>query len=446
MLGFCAGLVPGLHMNNIAALLTVYGTAVLGLFSIVESVAGEDRGAVLAACFISAAMVGHLFSEALTSTYIGIPAGDVVSVLPAHRLARAGLGALAVRTSIDGSLAGVIAGVVCLVPVCLLLGPPVGAYSWLRASMGAVVVLFTAVLVIFEGFPALRAGPDPQEALLKTLRASAIMLASGVLGTVVLHTDYFACGLPDLPWMDDGFVQKSSLLLPLFVGLFGLPSLMLSLGSGPMHVRNIGGVKLAGNAAGAKEVLLSVLGGAMVGWLPAMTAGSTATLCMPGAKDPEDESDIDSSRRFIWLYSSISACGAVLAVGALFVLMRARSGAMDAAAYFLGDAVSGGAIGGSAFPVIAVVLSMLLSACLSHSAALLACPRFDRAARIICSKSAAMAIIVFVCSLSVALTGARGALLMATACCLGLLTPMTGVRRVMLMGCLLVPVAITFIA
>lgn len=446
LLGFGAGLVPGLHMNNIAALLTAYGASVFGLFSAADAFAGPDRVAVLVASFVSAALVGHMFSESITSTYVGIPAGDVVSVLPAHRLARAGLGGLAVRTSVDGSLVGVIVGTLCLAPVCLLLGPPVGAYSWLRGSMGAVILMFSALLVVFEGFPSLRAGPDPQGSLCRLLRASIILLSSGVLGTIVLHTDYFACGLPDLPWMDRGFVQKSSLLLPLFAGLFGLPSLILSLGSRTVPVFGARGVKLAGSALGAKEVMLSVIGGAMVGWLPGMTAGSTATLCMPGAKDTEEESDIDSSRRFIWLYSSISACGAVLAVGALFVLMRARSGAMDAAAYFLGDSVSGGAISDSTSPVISMVLAMLLSACLSHSIALYVGPRFERARMVICSKTTTLAIIAFVCSLSVALTGTRGALLMATACCLGLLPPRVGVRRIMLMGCLLVPIAITFLA
>lgn len=47
--------------------------------------------------------------------------------------------------------------------------------------------------------------------------------------------------------------------------------------------------------------------------------------------------------------------------------------------------------------------------------------------------------------LSMILTGTRGALLLATACALGLLPPLIGVRRIQLMGCLLVPIMVLFL-
>jgi len=52
--------------------------------------------------------------------------------------------------------------------------------------------------------------------------------------------------------------------------------------------------------------------------------------------------------------------------------------------------------------------------------------------------------LVFVISLSFALTGVRGILVMSAAVCLGLHPPLVGVRRIQLMGCLLVPITIGF--
>jgi TctA family transporter len=52
---------------------------------------------------------------------------------------------------------------------------------------------------------------------------------------------------------------------------------------------------------------------------------------------------------------------------------------------------------------------------------------------------------VFVVVLSVWLTGIRGALVMATCASLGLMPPLIGVRRIQLMGCLLVPVGMLFL-
>ncbi|MGQ9587730.1 MAG: tripartite tricarboxylate transporter permease, partial [Thermoplasmata archaeon] len=108
LLGFAAGLVPGLHMNNIAAFLTAYAGAALAAFGALEKITGGTADRILVCCFISAALIAHLFGEAMTSTYVGIPSEDVVSVLPAHRLAKAGLGPVAVRASADGCLVGML--------------------------------------------------------------------------------------------------------------------------------------------------------------------------------------------------------------------------------------------------------------------------------------------------------------------------------------------------
>lgn len=441
LLGFSAGLVPGLHMNNIAAAMTAYASGVIGTFEFLGGFLGNAAAGLLIASFLSSAVVAHMFAEAITSTYLGIPAGDVVSVLPAHRLAKAGLGRAAVRASADGSLAGIITSVIVLFPMCVLMGDPVGLYGHLREIMGIITLVFSVILVASDAIPSLHRRNLARETILNATFSAAVFLTAGLLGFIVLETQYFSCGLPDFPWRSPEMVPKASLLLPMFAGLFGVPSLILSLGS-----RNVADVsdEVLDHAVTPhlKEVILSIAGGALVGWLPGMTSGSSATICSPTVRESVGKEDIDGSLRFIWLYASISSAGAVFAVGALFVILRARSGSMDAAALFLGMGEDGQAWTSHLPYMFAIVLSMVISAMVSHAVIGLLRSRLNTLHSLLCSKRVALGSLLFVCMLSIALTGSRGALLLATAASLGILPPQIGVRRIQLMGCLLVPITV----
>lgn len=439
--GFVTGLVPGLHVNNLAASTVAGAGTVLSVFASLGDAFGSDMCGLMASCFLVSALISHCFSEAVPNTYVGIPAGDVITVLPAHRLARAGMGWTAVRSSMDGSLAGVLLGLATLVPVSFVLGPSVGLYGSLKAVMGPLILTLSAALVLSDCF-SVRASLHPF--LSRVCRASkvlSIFLASGVLGFVVLDTNYFAC---DLPGCQDPFVPRSSLLLPLFAGLFGLPTILLSIGQTP--ARDLG-LPLACKlrpAARVGRLALSVAGGVLVGWIPGLTSGSSATLCSSLMRRPsEDATSADDSASFIWLCSAISTAGAVMSVGALFTILRSRSGVMDAVAAFVSPESAGENVAGLLVPA-ALLLSMVLATLLSYFAMAAARGRLKSIGRSLCSKRLSLCALAFICVLVAALTGLRGAFLLATACALGLLPPLVGVRRIHLMGCLLVPISVMF--
>lgn len=437
--GFAAGLVPGLHMNNIAAVLTAYSGATLAAFGSFGEAFGSDDVPLLITCFISAALMGHLFAESFTSTYLGIPAGDVVSVLPAHRLARAGLGEVAVRASADGSLCGALLAAVMLIPMCLLMGRPVNLYGWLSQAMGFIMLFVSVVLLYTEGW-----GIPRSNRAGKIAKAALLFGAAGILGTLVLCTDYCACEIPDLPLNDRGFVPRSSLLLPMFAGLYGVPGLLLGLRSTTVLDMACDSAEKTVHTPSRKDLMMSLLGGSLVGWMPGMTAGSSATVCAPSVREYSGGTEVSESVRFIWLYSSISASGAVLALGALFVILRARSGCMDAAQFFLGDRIEPESVIENSEALAVMMIAMLVAASIGHLMVSRLNPRMGRMRARLCSNKLAIASLVFVCSLSLVLTGTRGALVMVTAACLGLLPPLSGVRRIQLMGCLLVPITLMF--
>jgi putative membrane protein len=443
--GFLTGFVPGLHVNNLAAMVVACSASVSAFFALLGGPGGEGTSAILVGCFLVSALVSHMFSEAVVSTYLGIPSADTVSVLPAHRLARSGLGRAAVRVSAQGSIFGVLTGALSLPFVCVLLGPPVDAYALLKVVMGFVVACLSAVLVAFEGFG--RSSP-----VRRVLLAMAFFFLSGLLGLIVLDTNYFAAEMPDLPWMTSPFVNRSSLLLPMFAGLFGIPTILLSL-DGRSTAGERGMRERKGHEAGItvspglRDISVSSIGGLLVGWVPAMTSGSSATICSVGMRGVSSENGSnEEAARFIWLYSAISSCGAVLSVGALFAIARARSGIMQAVDTFLGGSAEGVNSLHSLQPFIALLLAMVIAAVASHHMLLsISAEALDRLRLVLCSRRAAVASMGFVVLLVLALTGTRGGLILLASASLGLLPPSFGLRRINLMGCLLLPISIAFI-
>ncbi|HEX7393085.1 MAG TPA: tripartite tricarboxylate transporter permease [Thermoplasmata archaeon] len=445
LVGFGAGLVPGFHMNNIAAGLCAYAGLALALFGSLASATGSDQAGLLTCCFVCAAMVSHLFSETITSAYVGIPAEDTVSVLPAHRLAKAGLGSVAVKVAADGCLAGLVLSLLVLFPLCAVMAPPVDLYGRLKSVMAFMVLAFSVVLVATEGFPSLKVARRVRDALRRMLAGASFFVLAGLIGVIVLMTNFYACAIPDMPWIDEPFVAKSSLLLPMFAGLFGIPGLLLSFGS--RSVLDIASDAAVGKGfgPGLREAATALLGGVIVGWMPGMTSGSAVTLCSPAVSELSSRDDVHESLRFIWLYSAVSAAGAVFAVGALFVISRARSGTMDAVRYFVGGESPQGSWHESAPIMAAILLAMVMAAVISHFILLSCDSRLTRMRRALCSDRLAMISLVFVVSLSIGLTGTRGAMLLVACTALGLLPPLLGVRRIQLMGCLLVPVELLFL-
>ena len=195
------------------------------------------------------------------------------------------------------------------------------------------------------------------------------------------------------------------------------------------------------------STVLSLAGGVLVGWIPGLTSGSSATLCSSVLRQPAEEaSDVEGSMRFIWLYSAISTAGAVLSVGALFTILRSRSGVMDAVTRFIPPEPVSASVSDMLAPA-AILLSMVLSALLSCIVMVRMRETLcRRVGMLLCSRSLAIGAVLFICSLVAALTGLRGVFLLATACSLGVMPPLIGVRRIHLMGCLLVPISLMFIS
>jgi len=158
-----------------------------------------------------------------------------------------------------------------------------------------------------------------------------------------------------------------------------------------------------------------------------------------GGGEPR-EGDPEADREFLFAAGAANAATGVFTFATLFTVFRARSGvaaAVDAIAAPVPpwDPVS------NLPPVFAgILLALAVSAVLAHAATKrLARPfaRFAtrvRYARIVRAVALALALGVFT------LAGPLGVLVLVAATVIGVGPPLLGVRRVHLMGCLLVPI------
>ena len=86
--GIATGLLPGLHVNNIALiLLSLSGTIVTSFSFLFDYGISEQFILVLISIYIISTSISHTFHDVIPSTFLGAPDPDTaLQVLPAHSL------------------------------------------------------------------------------------------------------------------------------------------------------------------------------------------------------------------------------------------------------------------------------------------------------------------------------------------------------------------------
>lgn len=275
--------------------------------------------------------------------------------------------------------------------------------------------------------------------------AVALFSMSGALGLVLLDAPGLAnmniiptamLGLPPWGWQ----------FMPLFTGLFGLPTLLISLSSThaiPPQLRDI--AERISRKRKARGLLFGTITGTLLGWFPGMTSGTAALLASQAsadAKTGEDEEDGGAAtEEFMVSVSAINTAHAVANFVALFVILKTRSGAAKAAQDILGDAlVPWTAVwpppGQLAMMLVAVLVSSVLAYFMTLRLGRFFATNFHRVPYRWLVGSVCLLLIVLVLIFS----GPLGLAIMVVATFLGSIPPTVGVRRVHLIGCLIVPI------
>lgn len=432
LVGIGTGLLPGVHMNNVALI----AVAVWPSLSVpLAAFAGADAILLLVA-MLAAASVAHGIASLLPSVFLGAPDSDTaLSVLPGHRLLAQGRGYEAVVLGTTGAMLAVVLALAFLLPFRLLLGSPVDAYDRVRPVMPFLLLFLVALLVATEA----RGDEDPRAACRRRLAAIGILLVSGLLGMIVLEPGFLS-----RTWRPIPFGGESLVLFPLFTGLFGLPTLVLSMGTrARLPPQDLGPPAPLPDWRRTRGLLSGTLAGAAVSWFPGLGGANATVIAQLLAGGEPRADDAQADREFLFAASAANAATSVFTFATLFVILRARSGVAAAVDLLAGGVSPWDPLG--QFPTLfaAILLAVTVSAAIAGTATVrLARPfalfagrvRYGRLAKGVASALVA-GVFLF--------TGPVGLLVLGTAAALGLVPPLVGVRRVHLMGCLLLPLLLS---
>jgi len=401
-LGTVTGLVPGLHVNNVAFVLVGVAPGV-----------GGPPTAVAAA--ILAAGVVHTFLSIVPGLVLGVPdAATAPGALPGHRLVLAGRGREAIRLSAVGSAVALAAAVVVALPLSRTVAAGRG---WLWAALPFLLAAIAGFLILAEPTRRGKVG------------GAVCLAAATALGFLVL--DLPASG----PLSPEG---SASMLAPVFGGLFGAPILLDALDArGAIPPQTAAELGLSPPAV-VRAALSGVGGGALVGYLPGVSAGVAAVLALGGAGG-SGPAGRGSDRAYVVATSAADTATAVFAVASLAVLGAPRSGVTVAV-----DALGGGpdAPPAPGLGLVGMVLVVVFAAGAGIVLLVTVGDRYLRVVRRLPRRPLVVGVLGLLFVLSVGFAGVVGGAVFCLAAAVGLVPPRVGARRVHLMGVLIGPVAL----
>lgn len=419
--GALTGLSPGLHVNNVAALvLSTQAAWSSFLAALVPDVSSDPATmGLLLSCFLLATAGSHAVFDFIPAVFLGAPTEDTaLATLPGHRLLLVGQGAKAVALAARGALLGTAFAVAMLVPLRFLLADPVALAEHFRpwTPVFLVGVLGSVLLSEWHG----------QKRVKRLVRAVWVQALAGGLGIAVLRGPIL--------------VDPEAVLFPLFSGLFGIPSLLLGLRARPGSIpyQRLEPLR-ALSREDARSALRGTIAGASVSWLPGLSGGAAATLASVGTRKNLGPS------QFMVVLGAVSTSTALLSVAVLFMIHRARSGAAAAVRGLSGDLAPWTTVWSTPPSLLLLVVSAVLATAMAAPlAAHLGRGVARRWSRSNPRRIAALSLLAVLILLAVA-TGPLGIALAGLASVVGLVPVALRVRRVHLMASLLIPVLLMYL-
>jgi putative membrane protein len=428
--GIATGLLPGLHVNNIALILLSLSGSIIAIFSFLFDLGiSENFILVLICIFIISTSISHTFHDVIPSTFLGAPDEDMaLSVLPAHSLLLEGKGYEAVALSAMGSYGAILFCFLLLFPIRFIIGEPLVFYETLKEIMFFVLLAITILMI---GTEKSRIELFHFKGILPSFIGMAfaffVFILSGFFGLIIL----------DMP-VDSPIGLSSPVLFPALAGLFGTPTLLTSLLTKPkIPKQTIEEPKL--NNKNKKSSILSVVTGSFGGILVSIIPGITSATGTIIAMNARGESD---KRQTIVTLSAVNTACAFFVVVVLFIILRSRSGATLAAMELISVSEWTDILipENLSYLLIAMLLGGTMSYFLTLKIGKIFANRFANVpySLIVKLTITLVSILVFL------FTGFIGILILIIATFIGLLPVEWGVRRSHCMGILLFPIMLYF--
>lgn len=399
LIGCMTGLIPGLHVNTIALLLLSAAPIFFG------------DSFILPSSLIVAASISHTFLNIIPSTFIGAPEEDTALVLlPAHAMLLEGNGYKAISISATGSLGAILFSFLIVIPFRFLFGS--SFYTIFKDLIPWILLAISIVLIATE------------KSMKHILSALFIFFLSGIFGVLIFDLS-----------LSSPIHAPASPLFPALAGLFGMPTLLLSLTERKIPPQSIEEADVDA-IEGGKGVGIGTISGCMVSILPGVTS-AVATIIALVTRGKRKKEDV------IITLSAVNTANAFFVIIALFVIERARSGAALAIQEMENILQWDGIIPPSSlcFFLIAIIVASIIAYYATKFLGKIIAKNISSIPYPILGKITILTLFFLI----LVFTGTMGICIFIVATFIGLLCLEFRVRRSLCMGILLLPILITYL-
>lgn len=385
--GTITGLLPGIHINLVSVLIT---SSLASLYFL---------PAPAIAVFIAAMAITHTFVDFIPSIYLGAPEEDTfLAVLPGHQMLKQGLGHEAAVITLRGSLLAIII-ILLFAPFFIFFLP--GFEEKIQPIVPFVLVFISLYIIV-------------REDKIKIVSALIVFLLSGILGYLALNTA----------------VEEP--LLPLLAGLFGSSALIVSI-KDKVSIKKQKLTPLKKIKLSPSELKNSILSALIVSpfcsFLPAVGSGYAALIGSEILKQTQ--------KAFLFLVGMLNTIIMGLSFIVIYSISKARTGAAAAISTLLEKI--------SLEIVLLLMLSLVIAGTASYFLGIKISKIFAKNISKISYSRLSLAAIVALLLAVFVFSNLAGMIVFLTSASLGVFAIKSGIKRIHLMGCLLVPTIIYYV-
>lgn len=387
LIGIITGLIPGLHIN---LLIAIFSSLSISIFLKLDP--------LITSVFIISLSTTHIIVGFVPSIYLGVPNSDTaLNVLPGHRMVKQGLGHQALILNLYGGILGLLI-VILLSPIIFLLIPRL--YQGISSYIGYILIIICILLIIHNK---------------KNYGWAIIILTlSGILGIFALNGAYI-----------------KEPLLPLFSGLFGLSTLLISINSENKIPRQKLNKFHASKKSLLKYSLIGSIFSSVFAFLPTISPSQIVVFISSVFGKIK-------TKNYLVLIGTINTAAFIISIFALYLFLKAR----NATVFFIYQGLD-------LYPTFIVftllVTCVIISLAISSIITIKISKSFAKIISKINYKKITLTIIIFILALVIVISGIIGVIVLLAASALGILCQQKDISKNILMASLIFPTIIYYL-
>ena len=395
--GTVTGLIPGIHINLIGAILVSLSVS---LFYSVNS--------IYIVVFIVAMAITHTFVDFIPSVFLGCPDTDTeLSILPGHELLKQGKGYEAILLTCYGSLAAIFILVLIFLPSVFIISK---TYNFIEFLIPFLLILISSLLIFSEK---------------NKFSALLVFLLAGFLGLSVLNMTE----------------NSDKLLLPLLTGLFGSSSLLISIKNKfEIPKQKITKVK----TKILRPLMGAVIASPLCSFLPGLGSGQAAIIgnSISNSKlkifSVSDKNQTQTDKKeFLVLLGATNTLVMGFSFITLYIISKTRTGAAVAVQQISGSL--------SLNLLIFILGIILISGIISFFLAIFLAKFFSQRMEKINYAHISLVTLLLLVIVVILFSGFIGLAVLIASTFTGIYSISLGVRRTNMMGCLMIPTIILYL-